>query len=135
MFLSETDIVREAYARYGRGDFAAVFELLAPTVEVLQSVDLPWGGFYTGLEGVGRFFALLNEHLDAVPDPVRYLGAGSEVAVVGRLAGKVRVTGAVFDVDFVHLWSVVDGRIVRLVSYLDTVTMLRVLAGGGARRT
>src|SRR4051794_18669469 len=42
------DIVRQAYASYDSGEFARVYQLLSPEIEIRQTTELPWGGIYKG---------------------------------------------------------------------------------------
>ena len=37
------EVVREGYACYASGDFARVYELLSPDIEITQTTELPWG--------------------------------------------------------------------------------------------
>lgn len=123
VLFTPVDTVREVYARYARRDFARVFELLSPDVEITQASELPWGGRFNGLSGAHEFFARLNLHTDGAPDPVMYMAAGNEVAVVGRHRGCARSTGKAFDVSFVHIWTVRAGRMTRWAAFVDTPLM------------
>lgn len=121
------EVVREVYARYARRDVDGIFELIAPDVEILQTPELPWGGRHLGLAGARTFFASLSKHTEALPEPSSFITAGEDVAVHGRLRGKARQTGAVIDLEIVHVWTVRDGRVVRFAAYIDTPAMLRAL--------
>jgi uncharacterized protein len=123
MRMSPEALVREGYSRYARRDFAGVFALLSPQIEIVQTSELPWGGRYTGLDGARAFFAALAQHTDAMPEPIAYIPAGNDVAVYGRLRGKARLTGKPIDLDIVHIWTVHDDRVVRFAAYIDTPAM------------
>ena len=125
--MEPVDIVREGYARYARGDFAGVFELLAENITIWQSDLLPWGGEHSGHAGARKFFGMIAEHTTAVPEPVAFVPAGNHVAVYGKLRGMVRATGIEFDMDIVHLWQVTNGKIDRFEAFIDTPRMLEVL--------
>jgi ketosteroid isomerase-like protein len=45
--------------------------------------------------------------------------------MTGRFAG--RASGGEFDVGVAHVWTVRDGKAVRVESYLDTAEVLRAL--------
>ena len=120
-------IVRNAYDAYARGDVSAVFALLHPDFSIEQTPQLPWGGEYRGLAGAREFFARLASHTDARPEPSQYIPAGDDVAVIGRLRGRARATGAAIDLAIVHVWRVEEGRIYRLRAYIDTPAMLLAL--------
>src|SRR5690349_7279903 len=123
-------LIRGGYEAYGRGDFAAVFGLLHPDVEIYQTEALPWGGTYRGHAQAREFFRRLNEHTEARPEPDEFIEAGDKVVAVGRLRGRARVSGHEIDLRIVHVWTVRDGQVVRFEAYIDTPRMLRALAGG-----
>lgn len=123
------DLVRRGYEAYAARDFAAVFARLAPDVEIAQTAELPWGGTFRGHAAAQRFFRLLAEYTEAVPMPETFIAAGDDVAVVGRLRGRVRATQAPIDLPLVHVWTVQANRIVRFAAYVDTAAMVAALAG------
>ena len=109
----------------GQGALAA--SLLAENVTVWQTSTLPWGGEYSGKNGAGEFFTKLAQHTAATPEPLAFVPAGRHVAVYGKLRGKATATDTEFDLDFVHLWQVTDGKIDRFEAFIDTPGMLRAL--------
>ncbi len=121
------ELIRNAYAAYARGDAAEVFRLLDPEVEIRQTELLPWGGTHRGHEGARRFFQSLAEHVEALPEPSEFVGAGDAVAVTGRLRGRVSTTGKSFDIAIVHVWRLRGGRVTSFEAYIDTPTMLSAL--------
>jgi len=127
------EVVRRGYEAYARQDVAAVMALMDPDIEVVQTELLPWGGVHRGLEGARTFFRLLAEHTDAMPEPVTYIPAGNDVAVVGKLRGTARASGKRIDLDIVHVWTVRDGRLLRFAAYIDTPAMLEALGEESAR--
>jgi uncharacterized protein len=121
------DVVRESYAAYERRDLAGVFAHLADDIEIAQTVQLPWGGRFIGHEGAKRFFLLLGQHLETMPEPRAWIPAGDEVAVFGRLKGRARVTGRPIDVDFVHVWTIRGQKAVRFEALVDTPALLEAM--------
>jgi ketosteroid isomerase-like protein len=124
---ANTSVVRRGYEAYAKRDFAAVFALLHPEVEIVQTPLLPWGGAYRGHAGAREFFGKLGELTEAVPEPSTYISAGDDVVVVARRRGRVRATGAPIDLDVAHVWTVKDGLAVRFAAYIDTPAMLAAL--------
>lgn len=122
------ELVRRGYEAYARRDFAAVFALLHPAVEIYQTESLPWGGTYRGHEGAREFFRKLNEQTEGQPEPEEFISAGDDVVAVGRLRGQVRANGARFELRIVHRWQISEGRIARFDAYIDTPGMLDALA-------
>ena len=122
------EIIRQGYALYAERNFPAIFELLAENVTVWQTSELPWGGEYSGRNGAGEFFTKLAQFTAATPEPMAFVPAGKHVAVYGKLRGKTTATDAEFDLDFVHLWQVTDGKIDRFEAFIDTPAMMLALA-------
>jgi ketosteroid isomerase-like protein len=82
---------------------------------------------HRGHDGARQFFAAINQHVEAMPEPLRIFAAGAEVVVIGRLKGATRATGRPIDLDIVHLWTVRDQQIIRFAAYIDTPAMRAAL--------
>ena len=63
---TNTQVIQQAYAAFGRGDIAAVMALLADDVTWTSPRTLPHGGEFHGPAEVGKFF----EGLGAAWDPL-----------------------------------------------------------------
>jgi len=125
----DVDVVREMYRAFERADVGRSLELCAPEVTVHQSPAVPWGGDYTGRDGVVRFLTALGGALDSRPETERLFADGDgRVVQVGRTRGTVRRTGRRFDVAETHVWTVRDGLVVRFEAYIDVPAMLPALA-------
>lgn len=122
------DLIKGGYEAHARGDVAGAMAALHPEIEIVQTDVLPWGGVHRGHAGAGTFFRLLAQNLDAKPTPEEYVVAGDQVAVVGRLRGRVRSNGRAFDLRIVHLWTIRDGKVARFEAVIDTPAMLAELA-------
>ncbi len=120
-------VVARAYAAHAAGAVADVFAVLSPTIEILQTPALPWGGRHVGHDGARRFFGALAEWLDAKPEVDRFVRAGEDVVAIGNLRGRVRRNARPIDLEIVHVWTVRDGRIERFSAYIDTPAMLEAL--------
>jgi ketosteroid isomerase-like protein len=120
-------IVREFYTHFAKRDLDRAFALLSPRIELSQVADLPWAGRFKGLNGVRKFFSAMSEHVYATPEPLTFLPAGDEVAVVARLRGTARATGKAVDQTVVHLWTVYTGKIIRAAAYVDAPAIKEAL--------
>lgn len=121
-------VVQQVYAAFARGDLAAALDLFAPEVEIEQSREVPWGGHYGGHDGARVFFAALTSRLDSKLALAGFVDAGEEIVATGRTQGRVRATGARYDVPIAHVWTVRDGRVVRVRFCIDHPTMLSALS-------
>ncbi len=132
LLFTPVDLVREIYIRFARRDRSGVLALLTPDVEFTQTAELPWGGHYAGHEGARKYYLKLNKYADATPEPSGYVLAGDEVAVTGKLRGRVRASGEAFVVDLVQVWTVCRGRVRRCETFADTPALRALLGGRGA---
>lgn len=118
-----TRLVKDAYAAYGRGDVAAVLSYMSPQIEwELASVPgLSFTGKRKGSEQVAEYFRIANEERtlrDFVPK--EFIAQGNKVVVLGYGAWTVTHTGRDFDSDWVHVFTVEDGRITAFREFLDS---------------
>jgi uncharacterized protein len=124
-----TRIVEALYEGFRRGNLPAIFGLLSPDVEIVQSDQLPWGGCYRGHEGARRFFGQLGSCINSTLAIDRLIDSGDHVAATGWTEGMVNATGAAYRVPIVHLWQIRDGRITRGQLFIDHPKMLKALEG------
>ena len=129
---SPVEVVKQVYDAFRRRDFAAVFALFSPTVQIDQSSELPWGGHYEGQQGVKDFFARLTGLIDSTLALERFVDAGDHVVAIGRTRGTVRASGSRYDVPVAHVWAVRDGRVTGVQYYVDNPTMRAALDGPSA---
>src|SRR5205807_9056067 len=106
------------YASFSKGDIPAILSQLAPKVEFHYEgtkKHVPFQGTtYRGPNEVGRFFSLINEHLDPPQAfEVRHIVAqGETVVALGYYKFRVRSTGKVFQSHFAHAFLLgPDGKI------------------------
>ena len=121
--------IEELYNAQQKRDVRSILMLMSQDVEIIQSDELPWGGHYTGHEGVKKFLGALTEQIDSQVQVERMIDSGDKIAVVGRTVGKTRKTKLEFDVPIVHIWSMREGQVIRFEPYIENATMLTALGG------
>jgi len=136
--MSQTDdrfpleIARDAYEAFTRGDMGAVVGAFDTDIVWEQAQGLPHGGTYRGIEAVEtNVFGPLERDWwnEFTATPVQFLDAGDDVVVLGRYRGVAKATGRELDVPFVHVWTIVGGRVVRFRQFLDTAGWNAALDG------
>lgn len=128
--------VQDAYAAFSRGDINAILEQLAEDVSwtVPGPGDIvPFAGRYEGREGVGRFFAALDgaESVERF-EPQEFIAQGDKVVVVGNYAARVRANGQADEIEFVHIFTVRDGRVTNFRQYNDTAPSIAAYRAAAA---
>lgn len=122
--------VEAIYAAFGRGDLASILNSLAEQVEWQHpGPDIPWGGARHGRAAVAQFFAALVEHVDMEQFvPEQFVARGDDVIVLGRERARVKSSGRVYETEWVHVWSLEGGSVIRFREYTDTAAILGALA-------
>jgi ketosteroid isomerase-like protein len=113
-------VVQEAYAAFGRGDIAAVLDLVADDVEWSSPRTLPHGGVFHGRSEVAQFFGGIGDAWDALGLDIERVSDAGEDTVVGVVwADGKRKNGKAGRYGAVHLFEVRDGSIRRFREYTD----------------
>jgi ketosteroid isomerase-like protein len=128
------DVVRRVYDAASRRDSAAVLALYDPAVELDNTrLQVVAGGVYRGHEGLRSFFRQWNEAWESVDYQVDDLvdaGGDLVISVVTR-HGRGRSSGAEVEVQVALLWTVRDGKVVRLVWFPTREEALEAAGSGG----
>jgi uncharacterized protein len=125
--VSDVEVVESIYAAMAARDFDRLFSLVDPAVEITQDPRLPWGGEFSGHDGLASFALALTGTIDSAVTMLGLFAADDEVVQMGRTKGTVVATGVPFDIPEVHRWTVRDGKAVAAHFAIDTEAMLRVL--------
>jgi ketosteroid isomerase-like protein len=113
-------VVQSAYAAFGRGDIAALVDLLDDAVRWSSPRTLPQGGEFTGKDGVQQFFASVGaawETLEIEVESLGEVGADLVVAIV-HATGSLRDKGPA-RYGAAHVFTVNDGRMTSFREFVD----------------
>ena len=134
MVQDSIDIAKSLYASFRRQDAESVLDLFAEDAMLhgpTSSTEiLPWGGTYSGREGIKRFFKLLGEGLDIEQfDIIDFIGEREKVVVLGFISGKARMTQKPFETYFVHIIRVDrnNGKIVEFRVFNDSASLAQAV--------
>ena len=125
------ELLRRFYEYFNQRDLDAVLELCASDVEVYKDPDVVEMVAAFTPRGQERVAQYLRGWLDSWDDyharPEELLQSGDEVAVLIRL--HARGKGSQFDIeaDMADVFSVRDGKIVRLRLYVQRQTALKAI--------
>lgn len=123
-------LVQSFYTHLKDGDAPGAFTLLADDVEWNEAEGNPLSDRnpYAGAAAIGEgVFGRLMEMFDgfaAVPEEV--VAEGGRVIAFGRYHATHKATGDTLNCQFVHSWTVADGRIARFQQYADTEQLARL---------
>ncbi|MBI2376996.1 MAG: nuclear transport factor 2 family protein [Deltaproteobacteria bacterium] len=127
------ELVKRAYAAFGRGDIPAILDMMTPDVTigiVGRKEDAPFLGMSTGPAGVGEFFKQLGEAQEIHSfEPERFLGAEEKVFVWGGYHWTMRKSGVSKRSEWLHVLTVRDGRIAAWQGHNDTAMLAAAYHG------
>ena len=128
MALSNLDTAKRFYDLVNT-DPTQLPEVLDADIQWEIVKGFPYGGKYNGLNSVFEdFFGRVMQHFEFwKAEPHDYIDAGDEIVVLGTYHTKAKVAGQDVYSDFVHIWSVSDGKLKRLRQVADTVQLSRAL--------
>ncbi|MDQ1684752.1 MAG: uncharacterized protein QOC82_1489, partial [Frankiaceae bacterium] len=116
-------LIRSGYEGFARGDIDAVLALFDPAIRWYTPDSIPFGGSYTGPAGVGEFFSKLPEnYAELHVEPATLIDRGDTVVAIGRHQGRSAV-GNEFEIPFVHVWTLSNGKATSFTEYFDTAKM------------
>ena len=118
-------IVRQLYEAQARGDAETSLSFFDPRVEFSQPADEPGGGTYHGIDGVveafGNWVAPWDEYRVEVEGLTDH---GEDVLVKTRHHMRGKSSGAQVDKVIFQLWTLRNGKIVRVKMYYDEAEAL-----------
>ena len=118
-----TTIVQQAYEAFGRGDVPAILNLVADEVdwEFVGSATLPFAGRRRNKKEAADFFADLQRTDDIHAfEPREFIEADEHVTVLGWENSTALDTGKKFETEWVHVFTVKNGKITRWRGFSNT---------------
>lgn len=118
-----TEVVQQVYAAFGRGDVPAILSMVADEVdwEFVGSAGLPYAGNRRNHAEVAGFFAAIPPNDDIqVFEPREFIEADSKVTVLGWEKATALDTGEAFETEWVHVWTISDGKVTRWRGFFNT---------------
>jgi ketosteroid isomerase-like protein len=125
------DTVKAIYDAFGKGDVPAVLGAFDPHIHWQEAESFLYADRnpYVGPQAVaeGVFQRIVSDLGNFAVVPQHYVEGGDAVVVEGRYKGTAKATGAPIDAQFVHVWELHDGKVVRFQQYTDTLQWARAL--------
>lgn len=115
-------LIMQGYQKFAAKDIAGILELQADDVEwIVTGPDyLPFAGIYRGKDQVGQFFRKMDESVETLHfEPREFIAEGEKVIVLGHGTWAPRSTGRRYESDWVHVFTVRNGKTVRYQAFSD----------------
>jgi uncharacterized protein len=125
MQAENTQLVKDAYAAFGRGDIPGLLGYLDDNVEWHAVIGtegvVPHSGVKHGKPAVAEFFRVLAETTEFQSfEPREFIADDNQVAVIGHYTGRVKSTAKPWDSGWVMVFTIRNGRIVRFREFTDS---------------
>ena len=126
-----TQLVKDAYAAFQRGDIQAILDMLDESVEWHGVIGtegvLPQAGRRHGRAAVADFFRQVAEATTFEAfEPREFIAQGDQVCVVGYYRGRANTTGESYANDWVMVFQVRNVRLARFREFTDSAQLVRV---------
>lgn len=126
-------LVQSLYAAFGRGDIDAIVAASAPNIRwevVGRKEDYPILGVWNGSKEVRSFFRTVAEAQETVAfSPREFHAAGALVFALGHYAWKLRKNGNPVDTDWIHVFTVDNGKVTQFREFTDTAQFAKAYRG------
>jgi ketosteroid isomerase-like protein len=130
---ANVDFVQSLYAPFGRGDIATIINALAPDIDWFvngRREDYPLLGPRKGPAEVQQFFHGIAENQETVEfSPREFYEAENRVFVLGRYVWKLRKTGRSVAAEWVHVFTIRNGKVVAFREFTDTAQFAHAYRG------
>ncbi|WP_292040906.1 nuclear transport factor 2 family protein [Massilia sp. UBA6681] len=115
--------VQECYAAYGRKDLDKFFACMTPDIdwELTEVPGVSFTGKRKGCEQIAEYFEQFDEKL-AIREftPREFIAQGDKVVVLGHSAWTTKETQNDIESDWVHVFTLRDGRVSAFREYLGS---------------
>ena len=121
-----TATIQQAYNNFKTGNIEALLDQMSDNVtwQLPETAGVPVAGKRTGRDGVKEFFATLARDQDVIEfEPREFVAQGDKVVSLGDYKWRVKDTGREYASDFVHVFTVRDGKIVAFREHYDTAVV------------
>jgi uncharacterized protein len=125
MSQENVDLARRGYEAFARGDLDAVLEFMHPEIEAHDPPEVPDAAIHRGREAVRRDWEQTADLFEGFSiDVEKSFERGDEVVVFLRFRGRGRESDAEVEAPMAHVWTIRDGKAVRLRQFLDRAEAL-----------
>jgi uncharacterized protein len=132
-----TQVIKDAYAAFQRGDIAAILNACDDNVEWQGVIGtegvLPQSGLRRGRAQVGEFFKQVAETTDFKSfEPKEFVAQGDKVVALGSYSARLKPSGQNYSSDWVMVFTVRNGKVTQFREFSDSAQLIRAYKGAAA---
>lgn len=119
---SNLDLIRSTYEGPSAENGKHLLAALAPDAEWTEAAGFPYAGTYVGPEAIfaNVFQRLATEWVGYRAQVDSYMDTDNQVVAFGFYSGTYKATGRSMRASFAHHYTLSNGKIVRMVQYVDS---------------
>ena len=126
-------IVETIYAAFSKGDIETVLEQFADEgtwTYMMPDGSVPFAGTFEGKSRIGEWFRLFGSNVETTSFQLkRLLVDGNDLVVaLGHEDGTIIESGKTYGTDWVHIFHLKGGKVVKFVEYVDVSSVLESFA-------
>lgn len=126
-------VVQDIYAAFRLGDLASILSMLAENFQwetALKQEMIPSPARWDSRRGVEQFCSSIFSAEKVEHLKVReFIDAGDQVMVLGFNRMQTHLSGMSYENDWIMVWTLKDGKIIRFREFADTVPARVLFAG------
>ncbi len=120
MCREHVELVRRKYEAWNRGDIETLIALTHPDFQWVEPPEIVGATNGSGRKEYERYLRSFYEVWEEFRwEPEEFRSAGDLLVVHVREIGRGKLSGALVQQRFVHVWTIRDGRSVRMERYVD----------------
>ena len=119
-------VAQQAYTNFKTGNINALVDQMTDDVvwQLPEIKNVPLAGKRTGRDGVADFFATLARDQEVIEfEPRESIAQNDKVVSLGHYKWLVKETGSEFASDFVHIFTIRDGKIAGFREHFDSAVV------------
>jgi ketosteroid isomerase-like protein len=131
----DVKVLRAAYEALNHGEIETALAVLDDDAEWCEHSDLPEAGLYRGRNAIRTFLESFLESWDDFTQETEDVLAGDRcVLILLRSHSRGKGSGINVEARYAHLWTMENGRGVRVDAYFSRDEALRALGAGAVRQ-
>jgi uncharacterized protein len=126
--MDNRQVVEAIYKGFETGDMEAILNNMSEEIVWLHPgnpEEIPFAGRFEGKTGVQRFFDTAFAVIDVLEQKIHsFEASGEKVIVIGYEHMRVKTTGKEYQSNWIHMYTVKDGKAVVFEEFIDTAALV-----------